>query len=408
VNPQQFLRSELIRNTSVLITGTVLAQLISILLQPFLRRFFSPEEFGTYSVYLSLVGILAVISTIRYDDAIVLPEKDKDSANLLALSLIFNFLVCLIAFLIILVYGNKLLSFINLPAKFTITILYLIPLGAFLLNVSLNKLLRRGSAAVAQIFYALVRNPKGLIFSDLIGQMVNCSAIVFQGFKFGFSLKMLSVNKLKYVFKKYSDFPKYNLIPSLMSTCSFLLPPIFITRYYSAENAGYFDMAKLVLSIPSALIATSISNVLLQRISEKFNNKQSLLIDLRPLFIIVILICVAVFIVIFLFGTGLFRIAFGPIYEISGEISKIVVWSFALNFLVSSFSFIFISMRKIKLYSIWQFFYFLAIISLILFKNLGFFEFLKVYVVIEVICYFAVTLIMFGIVFRYEKAISTA
>jgi O-antigen/teichoic acid export membrane protein len=112
--------------------------------------------------------------------------------------------------------------------------------------------------------------------------------------------------------------------------------------------------------------------------------------------------------VIFLFGTGLFRIAFGPIYEISGEISKIVVWSFALNFLVSSFSFIFISMRKIKLYSIWQFFYFLAIISLILFKNLGFFEFLKVYVVIEVICYFAVTLIMFGIVFRYEKAISTA
>jgi O-antigen/teichoic acid export membrane protein len=360
VNPQQFLRSELIRNTSVLITGTVLAQLISILLQPFLRRFFSPEEFGTYSVYLSLVGILAVISTIRYDDAIVLPEKDKDSANLLALSLIFNFLVCLIAFLIILVYGNKLLSFINLPAKFTITILYLIPLGAFLLNtyqsfnywlirkkkynhVSLNKLLRRGSAAVAQIFYALVRNPKGLIFSDLIGQMVNCSAIVFQGFKFGFSLKMLSVNKLKYVFKKYSDFPKYNLIPSLMSTCSFLLPPIFITRYYSEENAGYFDMAKLVLSIPSALIATSISNVLLQRISEKFNNKQSLLIDLRPLFIIVILICVAVFIVIFLFGTGLFRIAFGPIYEISGEISKIVVWSFALNFLVSSFSFIFIS-----------------------------------------------------------------
>lgn len=421
-SPRLFLKSELIRNTSVLITGTILAQLISILLQPFLRRLFSAEAFGTYSVYLSLVGILAVISTLRYDDAIVLPGKDKDSANLLAISIISNFLVCFVALLIIIVFGNRILSFINLPSKFPIAILYLIPLGAFLINtyqcfnywlirkkkyknVSLNKLIRRGSEGIAQVAFALAKNPKGLIFSDIIGQTTNAGVIVFQGFKFGFNLKMLSVSKLRYVFKKYSDFPKYNLLPAFMSTCSFMLPAIFINKYYTAENAGYYDMAKLVLSIPLALIATSLSNVLLQRIAEKFNRKQSFLDDLKPLFSIVMLICILEFIVILLFGPVLFRIAFSSVYEISGEISKILVWSFALNFIVSSFSCIFISMRKIKLYSIWQFIYFLAIISLLLFKNLVFFDFLKVYVAIEVICYLVVTMIMFTIVFRYEKSI---
>lgn len=425
MNPRQFLKSELIKNTSVLITGTVLAQLISIMLQPLLRRLFSAEAFGTYSVYLSMVGILAVVSTFRYDDAIVLPSKDKDSANLLALSVIFNLLICLIALIIIILFGRTILTFINLPSGFPLAVLYLIPLGAFLINtyqsfnywlirkkkynqVSVNKLIRRVSEGVAQVLFALGRNPKGLIYSDIIGQFVNASAVVFQSLRNDLDRKLLSINKIRYVFKKYSDFPKYNLLPAFMSTCSFLLPAILINKYYSAENAGYFDMAKLVLSIPLALIATAISNVLLQRIAESFNNKISLLDDLKPLASIVLLICLAEFFVIFIFGKGLFRIAFGPVYEISGEISRIVVWSFALNFFVSSFSCLFISMRRIKLYSIWQFFYFLAIISLSLFRDLQFFDFLRVYVVVEVICYISVIFIMAGVVFKYERSLQAS
>src|SRR5450759_598427 len=94
----QLLKSELLRSASVLITGTVIAQLISILLQPVLRRFFSPETFGTYSVYLSIVGIITVISSLRYDDAIVLPKNDKESANVLFLSLISNFIISVLLF----------------------------------------------------------------------------------------------------------------------------------------------------------------------------------------------------------------------------------------------------------------------------------------------------------------------
>lgn len=424
-SPRNLLKSELIRNTSVLITGTVVAQLISIGLQPFLRRYFSVAEFGTLSVYLSMVGILAVVSTLRYDDAIVLPDDDKDSANLLFVSVGLNFAVCLLALFLVFLFGARILTAINLSSKFSLSILYMVPLGAFLINtslsfnywlirkkrfnnVSLNKLIRRGSEGISQVIFAFLKNPRGLIISDIIGQSINTGVTAYQGFRFGFSFNFFSLDKIKAVVRNYSDFPKFNLLPAFMSTCSFLLPPIFINQYYSAESAGYFDMAKLVLSIPLAFIATSISNVLLQRIAEKYNARQSFMDDVKPLLLIVILICAIEFLVIYLFGNLLFGFAFGKVYEISGDISRIMVWSFALNFIVSSFSCLFISMQKIKIYSIWQLFYFISIISLLLFRDLSFFDFLKVYVAVETVSYASVLIIMYAIVRKYERSLIKA
>ncbi len=418
----QLLKSELLRSASVLITGTVIAQLISILLQPLLRRLFSAETFGTYSVYLSVVGIIAIVASLRYDDAIVLPKKDKESANVLFLSLISNFIINVILFLIILIWGKRIIVLLNIPSSFPISILYFIPLSVFLYNsyqcfnywlirkkkyypVSFNKLIRRGSEGAFQISFALMKNQKGLIFSDIIGQSANVVTTVFQGFKYGFNLKFISVSKLKYVLKKYSDFPKYNLIPALMSTCSFFLPPIFINKFFTAENTGYFDLSKLLLSIPLALVATAVSNVILQRIAEKFQNRDSFVNELKPVLFIVIAISFTELLVILLFGVQIFKFAFGENWAVSGDISKILVWSFAFNFFVSSFSSVFISMQKIKTYSAWQFFYFLSILSLLFFGHLTFKDFLKVYVGIEVFCYLVLTAIMVYIITRFELSI---
>ena len=416
------LRSELLRSASILITGTVIAQLISILLQPFLRRFFSPQIFGIYSVYWSLIGIIIVISSLRYDDAIVLPKTDKESANVLGLSLIFSFCFDLLLFLIVLIMGGKIITFLNLPSTFPVWILYIIPLSAFLYNsyqclnywlvrkrkfyaVSVNKLTRRGAEGISQISFALLKNSNGLIYSDIIGQTVNVLTVIYQTFKNGLTFRSISLVKLKYVFKKYKDFPKFNLVPAFMSTCSFMLPPIFINKFFSSESAGYFDLAKILLSVPLALVATSFSSVLLQRVSEKFNKHESFMTELKPVILVVSLISLIEVLTIVFFGEYLFKFIFGNTWIFSGKISKILVWSFTFNFIVSTFTTIFVSMRRIKIYSIYQLFYFMAILSLLFFKSLGFVEFLKIYVIIEVICYTVLTSVMIFIITRYELSL---
>jgi len=201
------------------------------------------------------------------------------------------------------------------------------------------------------------------------------------------------------------SFLNSTLIPAFMSSCSYLLPPIFINKFYSPETAGFFDLSKLLLSIPLAFIASSISSVLLQRISERFNKKESFLTELKPILYIVGLIALIEISTIILFGEDLFKIVFGSQWITSGKISKILVWSFAFNFIASSFTSIFVSMRRIRTYSVWQFIYFVSILSLLLFRHLPFTDFIKIYVSIELFCYFLVTLIMLLMVYRYESAV---
>jgi O-antigen/teichoic acid export membrane protein len=416
-----FLKSELLRNTSVLVSGTIIAQLIPILLQPILRRYFLPEDFGAFSVYSSIVGILIIISSFKYELAIVLPKRDKDSINLVALSLIINTLFSFILLAIVLLLKDKLLVLLNLSEKYSI-ILYLIPLGTFLINtfqsfnfwlirkkaffsISLNKLIRRSFEGFTQVVFAFLRNAKGLFFGDIIGQISNVFVVIAQSKRNGFTTKVLSIKKLKYVARKYSEFPKYNLIPGFMGACSFLLPTIYINKFYSSDYTGYFDLSKLVLSIPLALVASSVSRVLLQQVSEKFQYNKSFINELKPIFILILSICLIEILAISFFGIPLFQFVFGNIWGFSGEISKLLVWSYTLNFFVSSFSSVFISMRKIKLYSAWQVLYFIAIIILFLFKDLLFIDFIKLYVAIEVICYSAVIALMIFILFKYERKI---
>ena len=412
-------RSELLRNTSILISGTALAQLIPIILQPILRRYYSPEIFGAYAVYLSLVGILAIASSFKYELAIILPGKDKDAVNVFYLTVFINLFFNVILFIFILIWNKELMNFFNLSDEFT-NYLYFVPLGIFFYNlyqsthnwlvrkkeffaVSLNKFVRRGTEGVFQIIFRYLKFSNGVIFGDLLGHVANLITGLYQGWKGGLKYSLVSMTKIKYVAGKYSEFPKFNLIPSFMSACSFLLPVILLNKFYSSENTGYFDLSRLLLSIPLALISTSISSVLLQSMAEKFREKKSLLKDILHILLVVVLIGTLEVIVIVFFGVELFKFLFGKSWEYSGKISQILVWAYALNFVVASFSAVFISLNKIKLLSIWQVFYFVSILSLVLFKNLLFIDFIKLYVLIEVMCYSIMIVMLISVISTYEK-----
>lgn len=417
------LKSEIFRNTSILISGTAIAQLIPILLQPILRRFYSPETFGTYAVYTSLIGILYVLSSFRYEMAIIHPKKDKTAANLLVLSQGFNLIFNFGLFIVIYFFNDKILEFLNISSKYSIFI-YLVPLGTLLYNfyqsmhywlirkeaffaVSVNKFARRGTEGTIQIASKYIFKQIGLILGDISGHLMNCFSGIIQIKRKGFPIDRISKVKMKYVSRKYSEYPKYNMISSFMGVFSFLVPALLINKFYSSEYAGYYDLSKLVLSIPLALIAGSIANVLLQQFSVKKQNRLSIKKDFLMVLTFVFFIAVLEILLISLFGPELFDLFFGAKWGVSGTISKILVWSYAINFIVFSFSSVFISLEKIKLLSAWQLFHFIAILILVLFKNLSFDYFIRLYVFIEIICFIFNFILLIIIVRKYEKLIST-
>ena len=74
--------SELVRNSAKLLSANVIAQAIGLLVYPILTRLYSPEDFGLLNLFLSIGGVLVLLSTAEYQYAIVLPKKDEDARGL--------------------------------------------------------------------------------------------------------------------------------------------------------------------------------------------------------------------------------------------------------------------------------------------------------------------------------------
>ena len=100
------------RHVLTLLTGTGLAQLIALAAAPLLSRLYTPEDFGVFALYLSVVSLLAILATGRYELAIVLPEDDDDARHLLALALLISLVVSAASLGLVLLFGLPLLNYL--------------------------------------------------------------------------------------------------------------------------------------------------------------------------------------------------------------------------------------------------------------------------------------------------------
>jgi O-antigen/teichoic acid export membrane protein len=416
-----FLKSEFTKNTFVLVLGTVLAQAIPLVLHPFLRRIYSAEDFGAMAVFLSIFSMITIVSALRYEATIVLPKHNNEAANILSLTFIINLIFNSIILLIIIFFKDNIVELIGLPLKYA-NYLYLLPITSFLFSFyqsinywlirqkafkasSINKIVRRGVEGCVQLGMGLLKIPGGLFVGDFFGNFSNVLSGIRQASKNKFSLAYVSKKKIGFVAKKYIDYPKFNVIPTLLSSAAGLLPFLFINKFYSTEIVGYLDLSRMLLSIPLIFISATIAQVLFQQITEKKHNSLSIKKDLFNIAYLLLGIIIIEFLVLFLFGDDLFSLIFGEAYTISSTFSKILIFSFSLNFISSTFSSIYITFNKIKSYSIWQILYFASICLLLLFDNLNIYDFLRVYVLIEIVMLSINLFMLFFIVKKYENTI---
>ena len=71
------------RNVFTVMSGTVAAQMISILFAPLLTRIIPPEEFGKFALFTSINLIFLATVCGQYENAIQLPQKNEDAEKIL-------------------------------------------------------------------------------------------------------------------------------------------------------------------------------------------------------------------------------------------------------------------------------------------------------------------------------------
>lgn len=65
-----------------------MAQVLGIISAPILTRIYHPSDFGALQVFISVMALMMVAATGRYEIALLLPEDDQSAIDLLVLSML--------------------------------------------------------------------------------------------------------------------------------------------------------------------------------------------------------------------------------------------------------------------------------------------------------------------------------
>ena len=387
-------KSEFSRNVLTLMTGTTIAQAIPIAISPILTRIYTPEDFGMFALYMSVASILSVIATGRYELAIMLPKKDEDAVNIVALSIIISFFVSFIALLIVFFLNSEITALLGNPE--ISNWLYFIPITVLLTGVyqsfkywsnrkkqykrlAISSVIQSGATGSTNLGMGFGGfGASGLIVGGVIGRAIATSVLVKIVWREDYKL-LNYVNKLKIfaLIKKHKKLPLLNLPNALIDGFRLSGISILIAKFFTTATLGQFSLAWRMMQVPMALIGRSLSQVFFQKVSS--SNKIDLNTIVKKFIIKASLIAAPAFLIIYFFSIDIFVFVFGENWKLAGESASIMApWLF-LNFLTSPLSTIFIVLNKQEIMLIFSTFFMVIPLSIIfIFSSLSFIDVLSI------------------------------
>ena len=406
-------KEEFSKNVLTLITGTAIAQVIPIAISPILTRIYTPEEFGIYAIFVSIILIFSVISNGRYELAVVLPEKDEDAINVFALGLIINVSLFLLLSLIVFFFtdfiisklGSEDLRFWLYFAPFCIFIVGLFNLlkyfnirKKYYKDISKATVIKSIALSVVQLSLGFLKVGvggliNGYLFSQLFANLKLAKNIVSDKVL----LSYIDRTRIKSIGVRYKKFPMFSVWAIFANSFSYNYLNILISAFYSIGTLGFYSLSARVLGAPSGLISKSIGQVFFQAATVEKNTVGNAKKTFDSTFKKLVIIAVPFFSVLYFVVVDLFEFVFGSDWKVAGEYSKVLIPLFFIQFIVAPLSTINSIFELQKLSLVWQVVLMCLSLSIIYISNsmgVDFYTFLYTYVSVLFIHYVMLFLII--------------
>ena len=336
-----------------LVSGTGLAQVITLLAAPILTRLYAPEAFGVAALFASITGILGVLACMRYELAIVLPDNDREAANLLAVSLVMTVLMAGLTIPVIGYGSDQILAWVNMPEL--APYLWLIPLavlahGVFtalnywntrtkhFTRLSIARVTSQVAGTGTSLGLGLAGYVSGgsLIAASLGGQAVATTVLGGQIWRDNgrFIRSSITWREMWAGVKRHRKFPLYSSWGALINTASWQIPILMLGSFFSPAVVGFYSLGFRLIQMPLSLIGGAVSQVFFQRGAEAHNSgdlgrlveglfNRMLIIGLLPSMILMVI------------GADLFAFVFGAEWREAGVFTQILA-PWALVWFLSS------------------------------------------------------------------------
>jgi O-antigen/teichoic acid export membrane protein len=352
-----------VKNFAVMLSGNGLALVIPFLIAPLISRIYTPEDFAGFELFVKIAALIAVVSALRFELAIIIPKEEEEASSLVKLSVKLVLITTLVAAFAIIpfreVIGMK-LGNSDLP-----DLLWLLPLMVFgtgiyhVLTQYALRLKRFNRLSSTKISGALTNNgfkyiaglsapiALSLVWGQIIGVLVpivdflrikSIRREVFGAFKQKVSSKEL--------FRKYRDFPLVSASHGFFDEGQKTLLLFIISAYYGEMVLGLFAFGLRYVRVPLQVFGVSLSQVLNEKWARQLDSEHQIKTEVVKTGFFLFGIGIIPFALLFFFGEELFAFVFGSDWTRAGEYSEIMaVWLF-LNFIISPMSFLPVLLKR--------------------------------------------------------------
>lgn len=332
-----------IANVLTLTAGIALAQAIDVLATPIITRLYNPEDLGALALFASITGIASIVACWCYEQTVVLPKKDEQSVNIIALSVLITLGMTFLTLLVML-FGRKNLAGILGVPKLSFW-LWFVPLGVlcrglYLIfnNWSTRKkkfsllAISRTSQSVTTVGTQIAVIPVigasagGLIGGRLVGAVIATAILCVQALKDDFLKLIKSINKfdIKVMAIEYRKFPYYSSWAELLYVFSDQIPIWLLAYFFTPAVVGFYSLGNRVLRLPINFITQSIRQVYFQKASELHAHGKSMKESVQKITLGLLAVGIVPFSILFLFGKPLFASMFGADWSTTGIYAQIL------------------------------------------------------------------------------------
>jgi O-antigen/teichoic acid export membrane protein len=287
----------LFKGIIILGSGTAISQALALLFVPILTRIYPPAIYGTLAVFSSLLSILIVGCSFKYELTIPIAENEKDAEYLLILSLIIACILSLLLFVVLTVWGNFFAGLFHF--EFLMPFYWLFCVGFF--GISLYQILtywtlrtkdytlithtrvaQSISGSVSKIILGLLAfGSFGLICGEIIGRLVGITTLGRTIIpRIWHSIRTIDFGKLRSLAVSYKRFPTFSLPAGFINEFILQVPTLFISNVFGFQIVGLYILCYSMLELPVSLISSSIAQAFFGESAELLRNKSDKILSL--------------------------------------------------------------------------------------------------------------------------------
>ena len=356
----KLLKRGLYSDISVMMSGTLLAQLLIVGVTPLLTRLYEASDFGLLSIFISALQILAVGTTGKYEMAIVIPRKTETTSKLIHGMLLINHFFVIFFFFIFFFFYDRIIALFGWEELSYYVFLLPICILIVSYNTAFNHWFLRHRkyyiSSIIVLFSAIVISSINLIIgyfkflsNGLIFAYVTAQASVF--FMYLYQLKknnlhkpllvFASIKEIRLVLREYINFPKFQLPSELLFTTATQITPIVFAFLFTTAVVGHFALALRLVKVPLIILSNAINNVFKNEAIDRYRDKGNCKDLFISLFKKLFLIAIVPFTILFFAAPDLFSLVLGESWRNAGNYAQILIFGLLFELLAFPFRSIF-------------------------------------------------------------------